>query len=95
MKEFFLKHPNWAGILIFILVMVSGSALGLVAGVFIVTTDTTPRESPSDPHDGAAMASAMIFSMLIMASLFSGIIAGLITTYILQSKQKQKAILKD
>jgi hypothetical protein len=90
--KFFLKHPYPAGIFAFLLVTIGGSALGIIAGVLIVMNDTTQPLSSSDPHDGAAMASVMILSLAIMVSLTLGILAGLITTYILQSKQRRKSI---
>ncbi len=89
--KFFLKHPYLSGIFAFLLITIGGSALGLIAGVLIVMNDSTQPLSPSDPHDGAAMASGMIFSLAIMASLTLGILAGLITTYLLQSKQRRNS----
>lgn len=62
--------------------------LGLLLGVLLVATDKTQPISPSDPHDGAAMASAMIFSLSIMVSLVLGVLIGLITSAFLLKKRK-------
>jgi len=87
--KFSLAHPYLTGIFVFLLITTGGSLLGLIAGILIVTNDSSQPLSPSDPHDGAAMASGMIFSLSIMVSLTFGILAGLITTYLLQSKQRR------
>jgi len=89
--KFFLKHPYSTGIFAFLLIAIGGSALGLFAGVMLVASDKTQPLSPSDPHDGAAMASGVIFSLSIMASLTLGILGGLTTTYVLQQKQRRNS----
>ncbi len=91
MKEFFLKHYYLIGFAVFLLITFGGSAIGMFLGVLVVTSDSTQPQSTSDPHDGAAMASVMIFNLAIMLSLISGVLAGLLTTYFLQKKQSRSA----
>ena len=87
--KLFLEHPYLTGIFVFLLITIGGSVLGLIIGVLIITNDTTQPLSPSDPNDGAAMASGIISSLAMMASLIFGILAGLMTTYFLQLRRKR------
>ena len=87
--KFFLEHSYLTGVFAFLLIAVGGSILGLIPGVLIVVNDSSQSLSPSDPHDGAAMASGMILNLALMASLTLGILGGLMTTYLLQVKQRR------
>jgi hypothetical protein len=86
MKVFAFKHPYLTGVLSFIVVVFGGSVLGMLAGIWILASDKSQPLGQGDPHDGAAMASGMIFSLSIMVSLVLGILAGLTTTHILRTK---------
>jgi hypothetical protein len=85
MKEFFLKHPYSTGFIVFLLIMIGGVSLGVIAGNTIINPDL---RNPTDFGHHGKMGAGIIITLALGASLLFGILSGLITTYFLLEKAK-------
>ncbi len=90
MKKIIFEHPILTGFVVFLLVIIGGSISGMIAGILVITSDTSRPLSPNDPHDGAAMAAGMIFSLLVTASSVLSVFAGLSTILTLKLLLRRK-----
>ncbi len=88
MKNFALKYPFAASLIVFFTVFIGGTIASIILGVLMIG-DCKPI-SPSDPCDGGAMAAAAMWYVGFMGSLIMGVLIGISTFVILILKIKRE-----
>ena len=74
MKRFALKNPLVFGLIIFLIIFVSGSGAGVLLGLLFMSYNTCEPVNINDPCHGDAMAAGMIWSMSFTTSLVLALI---------------------
>ena len=74
MKNFVLKYPFVASVIVFFTVFIGGTVAGLVLAELIFGC---PLTSPSDPCNRETMGTAIIWNLSIVLSLILGISAAI------------------
>jgi hypothetical protein len=88
MKNFALRHPFVASLLVFLTIFVGGTVAIMICGILMIG-ECKPI-SPGDPCDGGALLLAALWMLVVPASLILGIIAGISTFVILIRKIETK-----
>jgi hypothetical protein len=88
MKNFALKYPFAASLIVFLTIFIGGTIASIILGVLMIG-DCKPT-SPSDPCDGGAMAAAAIWYVGFMGSLIMSVLTSISTFVILILKIKRK-----
>lgn len=84
-KSFAVRHPYLCGIIAFLLFFVSGTLVGVILVLVIMSRSQC---SPGDICDGAAMAAGFIWPSSMIVSCISGAVVGSLTFIYLKSKRK-------
>ena len=80
--------PFKFGSVVFGLIFLLGSLLGLILGFLILLPGCQPQ-SPSDPCDGPAMAAVAFWFIFFWGSLILGIVVGLFSAVVLICKRRR------
>ncbi len=89
MKNFALKHPFTASLIVFLAVFIGGTISGIILSFVFVAVVEWRTPSALGGH-GSYMAMGMIWSLSFTASLILGILAGISTFIISIRKIKTK-----
>lgn len=91
MKNFALKHPIVTSLLVFLSIIVSVIVF-IIAYSNLLTGNCQPTNS--EPCDGVGLVIVALWSLLVPASLFLGIVGGSITFVVLSWKKEKLEELK-
>ncbi len=92
MKNFALKHPFAASVLVFFTVFIGGTIFSIISGLLLMRNNG----HCDAPCDGGAMAAVAMWYVGFFGSLILGFLAGVLTFIILLVKiwKKEKEFLE-
>lgn len=90
MKNFLLNHPFISSLIVFLIVLLGGSLVGIVFGLLMM--GECKPVSASDPCDAGALAAAAIWSVSFVASFILGIVASILTSVIIMFMSKGRVV---